>query len=269
MTFHSRFWADYTAPDFMALPREQVIAVLPVAATEQHGPHLPFSVDTTIADGLVKRTIDLLPAASPVLFLPTVSVGKSNEHARYPGTLTYSADTLIRMWMELGASVALAGVKKMVLFNSHGGQASVMDIVARDLRAAHDILVVSVNWYMLGLPEGLFSAHEQKYGIHAGEIETAMMLALNNPNVNMARARDFPNAWSTRPNQWIGAGAPGKVGWQTQDLNPDGAVGDASRATRENGVKVIDFVAQKFVELLAEIEALPMSALVAGPSGKA
>lgn len=264
--FASRYWADYTARDFAVLPRERLVAVLPVAATEQHGPHLPLSVDTTIIEGLVARAIALLPSISAALFLPTQAVGKSNEHARYPGTLTLSAETLIRLWMELGDSVAAAGVRKLVLFNSHGGQASVMDIVARDLRARHGMLVVSANWYMLGLPPGLIGEEELKYGIHAGELETAMMLALKPATVQMAQARDFRNAWQDRPDyRHIGTGAGGKVGWQTQDLNPAGAVGNAARATAATGSAAIDFVAARFVELLGEVERLPVSALDAAP----
>ena len=141
MQLPSRFWADLTTRHFTQLAAsaviDQAVAVLPVAAIEQHGPHLPVSVDTTLVDSVVAASLPYLPAALPVLFLPTQQVGKSNEHIRFPGTLTLSAQTLIAVWMELGACVARAGFRKLVLFNSHGGQVSVMDIVARDLRTAH------------------------------------------------------------------------------------------------------------------------------------
>ncbi len=150
MPLPSRFWADLTTRHFAQLAaspqREQAVAVLPVAAIEQHGPHLPVSVDTTLVDGVITASLPHLPAGLPVLFLPTQQVGKSNEHIRFPGTLTLSAETLVRVWMEIGESVARAGLKKLVLFNSHGGQVSVMDIVARDLRSRHDLIGFSPNW---------------------------------------------------------------------------------------------------------------------------
>ncbi|WP_374249892.1 creatininase family protein, partial [Thermomonas sp.] len=172
MKLKSRFWADLSTRDFAQLDAPATVAVLPVAAVEQHGPHLPVSVDTTLVDGVIAASLPHLPAELPVLFLPTQQVGKSNEHIRFPGTLTLSAETLIRVWMELGACVARTGIRKLVLFNSHGGQLSVMDIVARDLRTAHGLIVYSTNWFTLPLGDevnGLFPPEEHRFGIHAGD----------------------------------------------------------------------------------------------------
>ncbi len=262
----SRFWADLTARDFATLDAAHTIAVLPVAAIEQHGPHLPVSVDTTLIEGVIKHAIPHIPQTVAALFLPTQQIGKSNEHARYPGTLTLSAHTLIDMWMELGACVAKTGIKKLVLFNSHGGQVSVMDIVARDLRAAHDLMVFATNWYTLGLPEGLFSDHEMRYGIHAGDLETSMMLALTPHLVDMQYAENFASASESRKRfELLGNGTAAKLGWQTQDLNAKGAAGNAANATAEKGRAVLEFVGRQFARLLGEIDQLPASTLVETP----
>jgi creatinine amidohydrolase/Fe(II)-dependent formamide hydrolase-like protein len=184
------------------------VAVLPVAAIEQHGPHLPVSVDTSLVEGVIQAALPHLADSLPVLFLPTQQVGKSNEHIRYPGTLTLSAQTLVSVWMELGACVARAGIKKLVLFNSHGGQVSVMDIVARDLRTAHDLIVFSSNWFTLPLGEevmNLFTPAEHRFGIHAGDMETSMMLA---HSTFIPRPRSAPKLirfWVTAlPPSWAG-----------------------------------------------------------------
>eukprot|EP01034_Spumella_vulgaris_P047004 gene47004-58646_t len=199
--FPSRFWADLVTTDFAALDAARTVAVLPVAATEQHGPHLPLSVDQALADGVVAAALPHLPADLPALFLPTQAVGYSPEHTAFAGTLTLSAPTVIALWTELGESVARAGVKKLVLFNSHGGQVSLMDIVARELRTRCDLIVYSASWFSLPLPEvvaGQFSAQEHRFGIHAGEIETSMMLALAPQLVRMDAAQDFRSSSEQR-----------------------------------------------------------------------
>lgn len=255
-----RYWSDYTSEAFSRLDREQIIAVLPVGATEQHGPHLPLSVDAAIANGIVEATIEKLPASSKALFLPTQAIGKSNEHSRFPGTLTFSAQTLISMWCEIGDCVAASGVKKLVLLNSHGGQISTMDIVARELRIRHCMMVFSVNWFGQGMPEGVYSDHEMHHGIHAGDMETSVMLELHPDLVDMGKAQNFRTLTETFASDFKHISLSGaKPGWQIQDINPHGAAGDASAATAEKGRKTIDFAADRLVELLAEIERAPLS----------
>ena len=248
---------------------DDVVAVLPVAAIEQHGPHLPTSVDTTLVNGVIAATLPHL-GNTRALFLPTQQVGKSNEHQRFPGTLTLSAETLIALWTEIGESVHRAGIKKLVLLNSHGGQISVMDIVARDLRVRLDMLVFSTNWFTLPLGDeinALFTPAEHRFGIHGGDMETSMMLALAPQTVDMTQARDFKSSSQDRSEKYpiLGNGVSAKMGWQTQDYNPMGACGNASIATAEKGHAVINASAQKLVQLLHEVSSLPLSTLVSQP----
>ncbi|WP_077002243.1 creatininase family protein [Variovorax sp. KK3] len=265
---HSRYWSDWTSEAFSRLDRSRVIAVLPVGATEQHGPHLPMSTDTATIDGMVRAALPHLPDDLPVLFLPTVAYGKSNEHSRYPGTLTISASTLIAMWMEIGDCVAKAGVRKLVLFNSHGGQMSVMDIVARDLRERHGMMVVAANWYTLGLPEGLFSAHEGRHGVHAGDLESSVMLHLTPDDVRPAEFRRFRSMTEelAEENRFLSITPSGKLGWQMHDINPQGAAGDATLATAAKGAAVLDHVGRRFTELLQEVDRFPLERLANEPA---
>lgn len=258
-----RYWADYTSLDFAALDRGNLVAVLPVGAIEQHGPHLPLSVDREILDGIIAAALPLIPADCPAIFLPTCAVGKSNEHSRYPGTLTFSAATLMAMWTELGDCVAAAGVRKLVLLNSHGGQIAPMDIVARDLRVKHGMLTVAANWFAMGQPEGLLTADEARHGVHAGDMETSIMLALRGDLVMMDRAADFRplNARLAATNRHLGLGPAGKLGWQAQDLHPAGAMGNAAAATADKGHAFVDHAARELAVLLAEVAALPLSML--------
>jgi creatinine amidohydrolase len=266
--WHSRFWSDYTSEMFSRLPRDTLIAVLPVGAVEQHGPHMPMSTDHATIEGMVAATVPKLPDELPVLFLPALAYGKSNEHARYPGTITLSAATLMQLWMEIGESVARAGVRKFVLFNSHGGQMNAMDIVVRDLREKHGLMAVSAHWYTLGLPPGLFTEHELKHGVHAGDLETSVMLALHPRDVRMEHARHFASLTEAMAaeNRFLSITPTGKLGWQTQDLNPLGACGDATRATAEKGRAVVDFVSDRVVELLREVHRFDLARLDNAPA---
>jgi creatinine amidohydrolase len=227
-------------------------------------------VDTALVDGVVAATVPHIPANVPALFLPTQAVGFSPEHARFPGTLTLKAETVIRLWTELGESVAATGVKKLVLLNSHGGQVGLLDVVARDLRARLGMLVYSVNWFGLPLtgPAGedvnaLFSAHEHRFGIHAGEIETSMMLALAPDQVVMAQAQNFASTSEDRAKKFaiLGNGKSAKLGWQMQDYNAAGAVGNAAAATAEKGRAVLDAAGRALAQTLAEIHQLPADTL--------
>jgi len=218
----------------------------------------------------VAASLAHLPATLPALFLPTQAVGLSPEHQRFAGTLTLSPETLIRLWVELGECVARAGVRKLLLFNSHGGQVSVLDIVARELRSRCDLLVYSSSWFNLPLPQELeaqFSPDEHRFGIHAGDIETSMMLALQPERVDMAQARHFHSSSQDRAARYtlLGNGRSAKFGWQMQDYNPAGAAGNAAAATADKGHALIDAAARQLALLLQEIADLPLSTLVDKP----
>ncbi len=264
----ARHWADVSTRDFAAAQASglaaRTVAVLPVAAVEQHGPHLPLSVDATLLQGVIDAALALLPAGVPALFLPPQAIGLSTEHLSYPGTLTLSPATLIALWSELGACVARAGVKKLLLFNGHGGNVAAMDIVARELRQRHGLLTYSASWFSLPLPDavqGLFSAQEHRFGIHGGEIETSMMLHLAPQVVHMAHARDWRSTSQDRAEAHaiLGNGRSAKMGWAIEDYHPAGAVGNAAAATADKGRAVVQAAGEALAQLLSELHALPSS----------
>src|SRR5262245_16696919 len=146
-----RFWAELKSSEFATLDPNSTVAILPVAAVEQHGPHLPVMTDTAIAQGMIETVLARLPADLDVLFLPIQTIGKSNEHLRSPGTITFSAENLIRIWVEIGESVHRAGLRKLVIVNSHGGNTDVVGIVARELRVALGMLVGTTQCRRVGL----------------------------------------------------------------------------------------------------------------------
>lgn len=248
------YWQDLTWTDFRSLPADTV-AVLPVAAVEQHGPHLPLSVDATINAGILTRALRLLPPDASVLALPMQSVGLSVEHIRFPGTLTLAAETLIAVLTELGRSVARGGVRRLVILNSHGGQPQVVDIVCRRLRG-DGLFAVNCMTGRLGLPpEVTLSPDEKQHGIHGGLVETSLMLHLRPDLVRMEHAIDFRSAWLDRATPASILTPEGAVGfgWETQDLHPAGALGDARAATVETGAAILEYQAARLATLLEEV----------------
>ena len=267
------FWSDLNTQDFASLNKSRAIAVLPLAATEQHGPHLPLSVDTDIVNGVMRIAMPILKEAAPdlpVYFLPTQAIGLSPEHAAFPGTLTLKPETLMRLWTDIAESVSAAGIHKLVLFNAHGGHVGAMDVVSRDLRARLGMLVYSVSWYQLPLlnAEGkdlnaLFSEHEHRFGVHAGEVETSVMLALKPESVQMDKAQNFQSTSEERATKFsiLGNGKSAKLAWQMQDYNAAGAAGNATAATATKGQALLDAAGRSLAQLLVEIDQLPADIL--------
>lgn len=249
------YWADLRAPVFRDLPTD-LVAVLPIGAIEQHGPHLPVSVDRDLVEAVIIRALPQLGADQNILVLPTLSITKSGEHDLHPGTLSLSADTLLAVLRDIGASVARAGVTRLVLFNGHGGNTAVLEAVARDLRIRHDLIVVTCSWFGFAEWQGLFDAEALSADLHAGDSETSPMLAIKPELVDMGKARNFVPAMLDWQHQFEFIGLTGqaaKPGWIIDDLNSDGACGDASSATAEKGEKLLNSAAGNFVRFLAEL----------------
>ena len=257
------FWAELRSNDFRDLDPEKTIAILPVAATEQHGPHLPVMTDTAIADGMIALLKDSLPAELSVLVLPVQAVGKSNEHLLSPGTLSLSAETLQHVLVEIGEGVYRAGLRKIILANSHGGNASVLTTVARELRVRFGMLAVATHWRWFGLPDKMYDAAEARHGIHAGDIETSLMLSFRRDLVHMDEVKNFVSTAIAMENEFKHLGPTGShaFGWIAQDLNTDGAVGDAGKATAEKGSKTAEHQIEGFIALLRDMTAFSLNRL--------
>jgi creatinine amidohydrolase len=270
MTLPKRNWMDMTWQEIAGAQTGRWIAVLPLAAVEQHGPHLPLGVDTYIAEAFLVRLHKLIPDDLPVTFLPVQRVGVSVEHSSYPGTLTFSAVTAMAAWTELGESLVRAGLRKLVLVTSHGGNVPAMELVARDLRVRLGMLVVTAGWHRFGYPDGAFAEDEKKHGIHAGDVETSVMLAAMPESVRKDRS---PNATPStvamaREFKWLSASRPAGFAWMIQDLNPVGAVGDATSATAAKGEAVLAQGSQGLLELLRDVDRFDPSRLKEGPLHK-
>ncbi len=251
-------WADYRTTEYAGIDPMRTIAILPTAAIEQHGPHLPVGTDTMIAQGMLDRVRALCPEDLDIRILPIQAVGKSNEHIHAAGTLTLSAETALAAWKEIGLSVGRAGVRKIVIVNSHGGNLDLVSILSRELRVQAGMLAVKCQWGAFGHPDGMYPPEELAYGIHGGDVETSLMLAFRPECVDMDEAK---NNRSTAESSAISPIGPISYGWVSSDLNPVGTVGNASVATADKGEATAAHQARGFIDLLRKVEATPLDSL--------
>ena len=263
MPEHTSLWAELTTKDFEGLDPEKTIAVLPVAATEQHGPHLPVMTDTAIAEGMIALLRKRLPSDLRVLVLPIQSIGKSNEHMLSPGTLTLSAETLLRVLVETGQGVHRAGLRKLVLVNSHGGNTPVISTATRELRVRFGMLAVATHWLWFGQPNSMYEAVEAKHGIHAGDIETSLMLEFRRDLVRMDKTKNFVSSAIAMEKEFkhLSPNGTHSFGWIAQDLNPEGPTGNATIATAEKGARTAEHQVDGFIALLRDVTKFELSRL--------
>jgi creatinine amidohydrolase len=255
-----RHWSELTAPDLKTFVDDATVALLPVGAIEQHGPHLPLSTDTTLAECMALEAAKRVSDAN-VLLLPAISVGKSDEHTGFPGVLTLDAATLQSVIMQIGKSVARSGVRRLVLLNAHGGNVPVLQIAIRSLRIEANMFCVSAGWMSMGYPAGLVDEKEMRDGIHGGLVETAAMLHFRPDLVKMDLAKDFvpSSAKVAQENSVLRILGPVSAGWTMKDLNEDGAAGNAAAATPEIGKALVEHSATRYAKLLEEVAHHPIS----------
>jgi creatinine amidohydrolase len=270
MTTPPRDFTELHWPAIDRLAAAGWIAVLPLAATEQHGPHLPVGTDVMIAEAYLARVRTALAASLPVTFLPTQPIGISTEHIDFPGTLTLPTEVALKSWTAIGESVARAGIRKLVIVTSHGGNSAAMALVAQDLRAFHRMLVVTTSWSRFGSPDGLFEPVELRHGIHGGAVETSIMLAAHPTLVHTDKLAKFASTGAEMEKTYrhLSTQRPAPMAWQAQDLHASGAVGDATQASAAKGEALLAHGARAFCELLADVHQFDLGTLGDGPGAR-
>ena len=259
MTQRRFWWTDFPASAFDDIDPMRTIAVFPTAAVEQHGPHLPVGTDTIINQGHLDLLAERLPASLDVRVLPIQAIGKSNEHVWQVGTVSGTATTVIDHWTQIGLEVARTGIRKLVFVNSHGGNVSILDIVARELRVKAGMFAVKAAWSHFW-PKDVYSDIENRHGIHGGDSETSLVLHFRRELVDMSKAEDFPSIAARDEQQYKHLRPTGMLSyaWIASDINPAGVAGEASKATADKGAATAGAAVDAFIELLREVESRPL-----------
>jgi creatinine amidohydrolase len=237
------------------------ILLLPLGATEQHGPHLPAETDAIIAEALARRSAALVADEIEVEVLPVEPVGYSPEHLDWPQTRSLPYGEAIERWISLGAAANARGIRRLVMLNAHGGNSPLMTVVATELRVRHRMLAVATSWTRFAYPAELVPTRERSLGIHGGLVETSVMLSLRPDLVDMSKARDFPSRQAAfeRDFTHLRAYGPHAFGWKMGDLSPDGVVGDAAGATAATGEALLANAAEGIADLLRDVAAFDLS----------
>lgn len=251
-------WSTLTAPELAELAAQDALAVLALGAIEQHGPHLPLGTDLIIAEGLLAAARNRLQPTRPVLVLPALAIGASEEHEHFAGTLSFSPQHAAGAISAVGERVCSAGVERLVLLNAHGGNHAVMNSAALDLRRRLAMLVVKASYMLMDPPAGVLAAAELRDGLHGGQAETAMMLALAPDHVRMDLARTFESTAARSAEALLGPEGPASWAWLAEDLNPAGVVGRADQATIEQGRILIDHYATQLADVIAAAASMSM-----------
>ena len=252
-------WESLTWPDLSDTLERDALGILPLGACEQHGPHLPLATDSIITEGILSAALEQVESNAPILVLPTQRIGYSPEHTMFPGTLSIEAEHLLGAWGGMASTAINAGLKRLLLFNGHGGQVGLCSILAQRLRLCDRVRVITCYSDDLGLPQGLIEATEQRIGLHAGQVETALMLALAPDLVQMEKAENFTSNREdlTSNNQQLCSGGSARYAWSAKELNESGAVGQALAATLLQGEKILAHRAKALAQVIEESLALP------------
>lgn len=223
-------------------------AVLPLAAMEAHGSHLPLATDRIIIDAILDR----VATTQPVARLPCLWLGASAEHADRPGTLSQDAETMIAQILAIGEGLARTGITRLVLANGHGGNRALGELAALKLRTRCKMLVANAHWLDFGLPEGFQAPANPAQDWHGGWMETSIMLALD-PGM-VGKAKSSPAITDGLPPLLAPQGPIG-WGWMTSDLSPSGTIGRPELASARIGETLLDHAADGFGHLLDQMAA--------------
>jgi creatinine amidohydrolase len=242
---------------------ENTVFVLPLGATEQHGKHLPFETDSMIAQGVCQRLKTAVDDDFDLRILPVEVVGYSPEHMDHAGSKTLTFEEAINRWIDIGAQCAAVGGRRIIFMNAHGGNSPLVSIVVQELRVRHSMLAVATKWDRFVKGSGIVSPSEERFGVHGGDIETSVMLAMHGDRVDMKNAHDFPNLQEmlTLENKHLRAYGSHAFGWKAADLNPLGVTGNAGHATAEKGEALLKIAVEGLQDLVKEVRGFDLALL--------
>ncbi|EIJ80420.1 Creatininase [Bacillus methanolicus PB1] len=250
--FERNFLGRLTSKQVEELPKQKALVILPIGAVEQHGPHLPIYTDSLIAEGVLKAVCNYLNEDDNIWILPAIPYGKSTEHLGYAGTISLSGSTLQLIVKDIATSLQKSGFRKLVLFNTHGGNHDLLNMIARDIRIETGLITFRLNSYDFDVAEDIITKQEAAYGIHGGEVETSLVLSFKSEWVKKelcpSEIMQFPmkiKHLQLKGNNYFA--------WKMEDISNTGILGNARKATKEKGEKIIGRLSEILAQVLREM----------------
>jgi creatinine amidohydrolase len=255
--YRKRYLPAMTLAEIAALPdKAWAPVILQTGAIEQHGPHLPVAVDSFLGQVWVTLALPLLAPDVPCYVTPPITIGKSNEHVGFPGTVFISKDTLREQLLAIARQLQRWGFRHVAILNSHGGNVAVINYTMEEVRTD-----LSMRVTILKGPWDLdVSKQEANYGIHANEAETSWLLAAAPQFVDMTQAVCEYPARLEDPGELRPEFAPATFSWITKDISRSGIMGDAPAATAEKGQRWLKYGAEKYAKGITEAARLAKEA---------
>lgn len=248
----TRYLAHLPWPEVAALDKREGVVILPIGAIEQHGPHLPTITDTLLVTHVLDATLAALPVDVNAWALPPLNYGKSNEHTGFPGTIKLSAQTLLAVLHDIAQSVHEAGFRRLALINGHGGNSALLEVAARDIRAATGLLCFCLQPGLYVDPPFPITPAEKRLGFHAGELETSLVLAIAPELVDMRKAVTHFVTFPPTDTDLFFFGAAATA-WLSRDWSASGVFGDATLGTAEKGQALIAAAVIRLGKLITAI----------------
>lgn len=251
VAWEERFLPRLTRKQVKELPKENALVILPIGAVEQHGDHLPVMTDALIGEATLTDALEKIDPVEQIWLIPPIAYGKSNEHLGIPGTISLSASTLAGIVSDIAYSLKASGFRRLLLFNTHGGNTDLLNVVAREIRIATGMMVFSLSPASLGVAADLLPPEELEFGIHGGDYETSIVMYLKPGWVQEhCRVREMP---AMNRYRFLTLEKAIRFAWKMEDVSRSGILGDATRATAEKGriiqERASDLMAKAFVEI--------------------
>jgi len=251
IAWEQRFLPRLTSGQIAQLPKEKALVVLSIGAVEQHGPHLPVMTDALIGEAALTRAMEKIGDKGQIWLIPPLSYGKSNEHIGHAGTISLSAATLLSVLSDIAESLKASGFRRLLLFNTHGGNKDLLHVAARDIRISTGLMVFCLSPGSLNAAEGLVSPEEMEYGIHGGDYETSVVMAVKPEWVRSElRPCEIPDL---SPYRYLTMEGNIRFAWVMKDISESGVLGDATLATAEKGAAIQERTAEVLAEVLLEL----------------
>ena len=247
----TNFWSDLTTNEIKKIDKKTVL-IFPFSSIEQHGPHLPLNTDHKILNGILNK-FSKKYKSKKYLIMPDIHFGSASEHSSFDGTLSINSLEFISHALSIIEPLCEKNFKNIFLLNSHGGQISHIDILAKELKSEFNIQIVKGTYFLFDQFKNIVSSKEVEYGYHGGEFETSLMLYYYPKLVRKNNIKKNKLSPDVSSQKIITYEKSIKKAWLTEELSKSGIIGDPRNASALKGEKISNIVIDCIRKIIDEM----------------